>query len=73
MHPLLRRVANAYHPLAGRNRLVEGPHQWPPAGSTAPRRRVTLLALLAALGGRNPCNPAMPRTTAPATHQGSPR
>lgn len=50
MHPILERVARAYAPLAGRNRLVEGA----PALSIAPRpaRRLTLIALLAALLGR---------------------
>jgi hypothetical protein len=50
MHPILHRVADAYRPLAGRNRLVEGPHRLPPM--ERPRRRMTLLALVAALLGR---------------------
>ena len=54
MHPILERVADAYRPLAGRNRLVEGPHRLPPAGQEPPRRRMTLLALVAALCGRRP-------------------
>jgi hypothetical protein len=52
MHPLLHRVAGAYRPLAARNRLVEGPHPW--TVSLPPRRRMALLALLAALFGRRP-------------------
>lgn len=51
MHPILERVADAYRPLAGRNRLVEGPHRLPPASHGQPRR-MTLLALVVALFGR---------------------
>jgi hypothetical protein len=54
MHPILERVAGAYRPLAGRNRLVEGPPRLPPASREQPRRRMTLLALVAALSGRRP-------------------
>jgi hypothetical protein len=54
MHPILHRVAHAYRPLAGRNRLVEGPHGLPAASQERPRRRMTLLALVAALFGRRP-------------------
>lgn len=54
MHPILHRVADAYRPLAGRNRLVEGPHTLPSAPREQPRRRMTLLALVAALFGRRP-------------------
>ena len=54
MHPILDRVAAAYLPLAGRNRLVEGPHRLPSASGERPRRRMTLLALVAALSGRRP-------------------
>jgi hypothetical protein len=52
MHPILERVAGAYRPLAGRNQLVEGHHRLPPAGQEPPRRRISLLALVAALCGR---------------------
>ena len=52
MHPTVDRLAAAYRPLAGRNRLVEGPHRWPSAASARPRPRMTLLALVAALLGR---------------------
>jgi hypothetical protein len=53
MHPLMQRVADAYRPLAGRNRLVEGPHRLPPAESV-PVRRMSLFALFAAvLGARS--------------------
>ena len=51
MHPILDRVVDAYRPLAGRNRLVEGPHRLPCAPAK-PRRRMTLLALVAGLFGR---------------------
>ncbi|HEV2621553.1 MAG TPA: hypothetical protein VGU65_05610 [Frateuria sp.] len=54
MHPILRRVAVAYRPLAGRNRLVEGPHALPPMSQQRPHRRMTLLALVAVLFGRRP-------------------
>ena len=54
MHPILERVVDAYRPLAGRNRLVEGPHRLSPAGQEPPCRRMTLLALVAALCGRRP-------------------
>lgn len=54
MHPILQRVADAYGPLAGRGRLVEGPHGLPPAAAERPRPRVSLLALVAALFGRRP-------------------
>ncbi|MGN2247202.1 hypothetical protein ACFWZ3_10965 [Frateuria sp. GZRR35] len=54
MHPILDRVTAAYRPLAGRNRLVEGPHWLPPASVGGPRWRMTLLALVAALSGRRP-------------------
>ena len=50
MHPILERVAHAYAPLAGRNRLVEGPSALPVP--KRPQHRLTLLALLAALVGR---------------------
>lgn len=51
MHPLLHRLADAYRPLAGRNRLVEGAH--PPPTATQVPRRMSLLALIALwLGGR---------------------
>ncbi|NUO71328.1 MAG: hypothetical protein HOQ10_01245 [Frateuria sp.] len=52
MHTLMHRLAEAYQPLAGRNRLVEGvplPVATPPA-----HRRLTLIALLAVLFGRRP-------------------
>jgi len=53
MHPLMQRVADAYRPLAGRNRLVEGLHRLPPAESV-PVRRMSLFALVAAvLGARS--------------------
>jgi hypothetical protein len=52
MHPMLERVAEAYRPLGGRNRLVEGPALLPRAGRQPPRRRMALLALVAALCGR---------------------
>ncbi|MEI7035201.1 hypothetical protein [Fulvimonas yonginensis] len=52
MHPILHRLVDAYRPLAGRNRLVEGPHVLP--SGARPRRRMTLVALLAALLGRRP-------------------
>lgn len=54
MHPILDRVADAYRPLAGRNRLVEGPHRLSPASAERPRWRMTLLALVTALSGRRP-------------------
>jgi len=54
VHPILERVADAYRPLAGRNRLVEGPHVLPSASAPRPPRRITLLALIAALFGRRP-------------------
>jgi hypothetical protein len=54
MHPLFERVAGAYRPLAGRNRLVEGHHRLPPGARQPPRRRMGLLALVAALCGRRP-------------------
>lgn len=54
MHPILDRIADAYRPLAGRNRLVEGPHLLPPATARQPSRRMTLLALVATLLGRRP-------------------
>lgn len=54
MHPLLHRVADAYRPLAGRNRLVEGPHALPPVSQARPRLRMSLLALAAVLFGRCP-------------------
>jgi len=54
VHPILERVAHAYRPLAGRNRLVEGPHLLPPASTESPRPRMSLLALVAALFGRRP-------------------
>lgn len=58
MHPLIDRLADAYRPLAGRNRLVEGslaPSPSPsPVALPPPRRRLTLLALVAALCGRRP-------------------
>lgn len=54
MHPILERVADAYRPLAGRNRLVEGPHELRASPAERPQRRITLLALLAALFGRRP-------------------
>ena len=54
MHPILDRIADAYRPLAGRNRLVEGPNLLPPACRQPPPRRMTLLALVAALFGRRP-------------------
>ena len=50
MHPMLERVAHAYAPLAGRNRLVEGAPVLP--ATPRPQRRLTLFALLAALVGR---------------------
>lgn len=54
MHPILERIAVACRPLAARNRLVEGVHVLPPASDERPRRRMTLLALVAALSGRQP-------------------
>lgn len=54
MHPILERVAAAYRPLGGRNRLVEGPQRLPSVGREPPRHRLTLLALLAALCGKRP-------------------
>ena len=54
MHPILDRIADAYRPLAGRNRLVEGPHRLPAEAARQPSRRMTLLALVAALFGRRP-------------------
>ena len=53
MHPIVQRIADAYRPLAGRNRLVEGPHVLPPA-EVAPSRRMSLLALIATLWGTRP-------------------
>ncbi|UGB38073.1 hypothetical protein [Frateuria soli] len=52
MHPLLHRLADAYRPLAARNRLVEGLHPMP-APAPAPRR-MSLLALVALWLGRRP-------------------
>ncbi|HET6805572.1 MAG TPA: hypothetical protein VFH59_09060 [Frateuria sp.] len=54
MHPILHRLADAYRPLAGRNRLVEGAHPLPPAPGDRLRRRMTVLALVATLFGRRP-------------------
>ena len=54
MHPILDRIADAYRPLAGRNRLVEGSHPLPAATPRQSSRRMTLLALVAALFGRRP-------------------
>lgn len=54
MHPILDRIADAYRPLAGRNRLVEGPHRLPAEAARQPSRRMTLLALAATLFGRRP-------------------
>jgi hypothetical protein len=53
MHPILRRVASAYGPLAARNRLVEG-HPLRSVRAPPPHRRTTLVALLGALFGRRP-------------------
>lgn len=53
MHPIVQRIADAYRPLAGRNRLVEGPHVLPPA-EAPPTRRMSLFALIAALWGTKP-------------------
>jgi hypothetical protein len=52
MHPILHRVVDAYRPLAGRNRLVEGPHGLPVVQPALPRRRMAWLALVAWLGMR---------------------
>lgn len=52
MHPILERVAQAYAPLAGRNRLVEGSPALLAPAPTPVQRRLTLFALLAALVGR---------------------
>ncbi|MBP1474951.1 hypothetical protein J7I44_11625 [Frateuria sp. MAH-13] len=54
MHPILERAADAYRPLAGRNRLVEGPHPLPSSPAAPPRRRMALWALVATMLGRRP-------------------
>jgi hypothetical protein len=51
MHPILHRVVDAYRPLAGRNRLVEGTPV-PSSVQAAPPQRMALLALVAAQFGR---------------------
>jgi hypothetical protein len=51
MHPILHRAIDAWRPLAGRNRLVEGPPVLPLRQASS-RRRASLLALIALAFGR---------------------
>jgi len=53
MHPILHRVIDAYRPLAGRNRLVEGVHVLAAAQPALPRR-LAVFVLVAGWRGRRP-------------------